>query len=78
MNSGVAKGVLKYDVKKDNESIPQMFTMAAVLDAVPFSTLDKIPKLADGSDPTLIFDLSKEWAGFNSYAATNYLYEHHL
>ena len=80
MFSGVAKGTLKYDVKIDNETIPQMFTMAAVLDAVPFSTLETIPKLVDGSvsDTPVIFDLSKEWAGFDSYAATKYLYENHL
>ena len=78
LNSGAAKGVLRYDLKADNESIPQMFTMAAVLDAVPFADSSKIPKLADGSEPKLIFDLSKEWAGFDSYSATKYLYENHL
>ena len=77
-NSGAAKGYIKYDLTDDKESIPQMLTMAAVLDAIPFHDESKLPELSDGSKPKLLFNLSKDWAGYDSYAATTYLYENHL
>ena len=52
--------------------------MAAVLDGVPYSTASKIPKMKDGSQPKLLFDISKEWAGFDSYAATEYIFKNHV
>ena len=69
---GPAKGYLRYNATSQAVVVPNIVTVAAVLDIVP---------LEDGSSfivetqPPLLFDALDLWKGFSSLNATEYVFD---
>ena len=66
----VAKGVIRYDYNASKALIPNIVTLAAVLDAVPLEVSDPAAK-----STAVVFDVAKEWQGFDYYKATEYMFD---
>jgi hypothetical protein len=72
---GLAKGYIRYNATEMMITVPNLVTLAAVLDAVPLEDAD--PAIAAAGAP-LVFDAVKEWEGFGYYDATNYMYTNYV
>jgi hypothetical protein len=69
--SPAVNGYLRYDYSEQQRIVPNIITMAAMVNAIP---------LEDGNshittDTPLVFDALKEFAGFNELNATQYMYD---
>jgi len=83
-DSGAAAGrYISYNSSSQQELIPNIITLAGVLDAVPLdvsnrskyaATLDQ----AGAADQEPIFDAVKEFADFEPIDATRYVYQNHV
>ena len=69
---GPANGYIRYNVVSQAENVPNLITVAAVLDAVPLE--DDDPRI--GSAP-VVFDALKEFDGFSERDSTEYVYDHY-
>ena len=67
-------GYIKYNFIKQQELVPNIITLAALLNAIP---LDLNEFVMNTSIP-LIFDADKEWDNYNGYNSTLYMYEHYI
>ena len=65
--SGAVKGRVRYDFAAQQELVPNVVTLSAVLDALPLE--DSSPFVAAAGP--LLFDALTEWAGFKSINATS-------
>lgn len=72
--SGPAKGYIRFNATSQAVVVPNLVTVAAVLDAVPLEDSD--PALAAAAPPLLLFDAPAEWEGFSSLNATEYSFDH--
>lgn len=77
-SSGLAKGYILYNPTVNKEVIPEMITLAGVLDSVPFNSTESVPKGLNGSLPPLSFNVETKWDGYDSFDAVNYLYGHYI
>lgn len=73
MKSSAVKGHIRYNFKSQQIVVPEIITLAGVLDAVP---------LQDDSSSTasspVAFDAVKVWNNFTALEATQYLLDHHI
>eukprot|EP00929_Paragymnodinium_shiwhaense_P016108 TRINITY_DN124298_c0_g1_i1.p1 TRINITY_DN124298_c0_g1~~TRINITY_DN124298_c0_g1_i1.p1 ORF type:complete len:564 (-),score=71.71 TRINITY_DN124298_c0_g1_i1:169-1860(-) len=69
MQSGTVKGYLAYNASSQPLVLPNIITLAGVLDAVPLEASDP----AIGHAPR-VFDAVARFAGFSAYDATLYMY----
>jgi len=69
----IAKGYIRYNVTLQQLLVPNIITLAAVLDAVPLE--DGHP---DTKNTTMVFDALKEFDGFSAYNATSYMHKHYV
>jgi hypothetical protein len=72
-NKEVVKGYILYDYASQQVLVPNLITLASILDAL----------LLESSDPLttslpLLFDSITSWKGFNAVNSTGYMYEHHI
>jgi len=69
----IVNGYIRYDYTNMMEVMPNLITLAAVLDAVI---------LEDGADGTdeleMVFDATVEWDGFGAHEATEYMFTNHM
>eukprot|EP00466_Bigelowiella_natans_P021206 jgi/Bigna1/91286/estExt_fgenesh1_pg.C_950041 len=70
VTSGVAKGYIRYNYTGQRRVIPNIITLAAVLDAVPLEDTDP---LVSGAE--LVFDSVEALSGFSALDATSYVFE---
>jgi hypothetical protein len=70
LSSGIATGYIRYEFEKQLIVLPNLITVAAVLDAIPLED----SQISKYSVP-LIFDAVKEWEGFKALEATRYVYQ---
>jgi hypothetical protein len=73
VSNEAVKGYIKYNYKDQQILVPNLITMAAVLDAV---LLEEGQAAAAGVP--MVFDAVAEWAGFDALDASKYVYEHHV
>jgi hypothetical protein len=73
LRSGQTKGYIRYNATSQQLLTPNIITMAAVLDAVPLE--DGHPSIGNA---TMVFDALSEWAGYDSLAATTFVYENYV
>lgn len=66
-------GFIRYNFSMQKAVIPNIITLAAVLDAVPFEDID--PSRGDAS---LVFDASDEFSGKSPNDVTSFMYEHYV
>ncbi|GMH56754.1 hypothetical protein TrST_g10889 [Triparma strigata] len=69
------KGYIRYDYEDQKLVIPNLVTLAAVLDA---ALVDDDFLESFDEDLPMIFDATEEWSGFDAYDATEYMYENHI
>jgi hypothetical protein len=69
-SSDVVKGYIKYDFGAQQLVIPNIITVAAVLDAVPLDISMEPPE-----GVTLVFDAEEQFHGSSALEATRYVYE---
>lgn len=72
-NSPMAKGYIRYNATSQQILVPNIITLAAVLDAVPLE--DGHPDIKNTS---MVFDALKEFEGFAAYNATLYMHMHYV
>lgn len=65
----VAKGVVKYNASSQALILPNIITVAAVLDAVPLEPNDPL-----AAGVPLVFDALTQLSGFDAYAATDFVH----
>ena len=70
------KGYIRYDYEVQKLVVPNLVTLAAVLDAALVDD-DFLESFVD-EDLPMIFDATEEWSGFDAYDATEYMYENHI
>lgn len=69
-----AKGWIRYNYHTQQIVVPNLLTLAAVLDAIPLE--DNSPFLPPSTP--LVYDLVSRWANFTAYNATLYMYQNHI
>ena len=69
-----ARGWIRYNYSSQQQLVPNLLTLAAVLDAIPLEAGS--PYLPAGGAP-LIFDATTAWANFSELNATAYMYNFH-
>jgi len=67
------KGYIKYNYKDQQVVVPNLITLAAVLDAVLLE--EGHPALVGA---TQVYDAVTEWQGFSGLDASEYMYTHHV
>ncbi|GMH49424.1 hypothetical protein TL16_g00512 [Triparma laevis f. inornata] len=76
-SSGVAKGYIKYDYKSQQTILPNIITLAAMLDAIPIDLSDSTALNVDGK--TMLFDTTVgDWKNFEAIEATEYMYRNYV
>lgn len=70
-----AKGYISYDWHTQQHIMPNIITLAGVLDAIPF---DLSVQKAPPSDLPLIEDVTKLWANFTDFQATEYMLNNYI
>jgi hypothetical protein len=73
--TGVAKGIARYNATSGQLTVPNLITVAAVLDAVPLEP-GAFPHAAAAAP--VVFDALAEWTGFSALQATQWVYERHV
>lgn len=73
LRSGVAKGFIRYNVSLQQLILPNIITLAGVLDAVPLE--DGHPNAANS---TMVFDALTTFDNFSALDATSYMYDHYI
>ena len=73
LNSPLVKGYISYNYSTHQASVPNMITLASVLDAVP---LELNSPFIDQT--TLVFDVSTEWKDYTDYNSTEYMYNNYI
>eukprot|EP01048_Picozoa_sp_COSAG05_P020044 COSAG05_NODE_3307_length_2162_cov_1.789142_1_plen_612_part_00 len=71
--TGVARGIIHYNATTQQITIPNLITMAAVLDAVPLE-----PGSLGSTLVPVVFDALAVWDGFSAYNATEWVYERYV
>lgn len=61
-----------YDYSLQQALLPNLITLASVLDAVPLEAGH--PAIAS-AQPTVVYNLITEWAGFSPLDATSFMYD---
>jgi hypothetical protein len=72
---GIAKGYIRYNATSQKIVIPNLITLAAVLDAVPLEDGDPI---IAATGATMVYDAVKEWENFGYYEATDFMYTNYV
>ena len=67
----IAHGIVLYNGTLQQALIPNVITVAAVLDAVPLQSLPK-------TGAPVVFNASHSWSGYTALDATRWVYEHHV
>ncbi|GMH88571.1 hypothetical protein TrST_g11200 [Triparma strigata] len=75
-SSGVAKGYIKYDYEAQKPIVPNIITLAAMLDAIPVDISDATALNVDGKD--MLFDATVSWKSFEAIEATDYMFRHYV
>ena len=70
--SGAAKGYIRFDFSSQQLIVPELTTVAAVLDAVPLEADPQSPDLP------LLLDVSTAWKGFSALDASEYVYRMYI
>jgi len=70
--SGALKGYIKYNYTEQKAVIPNLVSMAAVMDSVILEDGD------DGIGLDLVFDATAEWKSFDAFDATTYMFENYI
>ena len=73
MSSSEVKGYILYDYDSQKALVPNLITMAAVMDAVLLETGH--PAMAGSS---MVYDAVTEWSGFSGLDASKYMYSHYI
>lgn len=68
----VANGRIRYNATTQQRLVPNILTMAAVLDGVPLEDSE-----VAGAGVPMVFDATSEFAGFGALEATEYVFSHH-
>lgn len=71
---GLVKGRIRYSFKQQQVVVPNLITLAGVLDAVPLE--DDSPYLPPGFP--VAFDSLELWSNFTSLQATQFMYTNHV
>jgi hypothetical protein len=66
----VARGVIRFNATAQQAIVPNILTLAAVLDAVPVETVP--------AGASVAYDTLTSWAGFSALDATRWLYTNHI
>jgi hypothetical protein len=67
------QGYILYDYAAQQAVVPNIITLAAVLNAIPLEASSP-----DVADNVLVFDAVKEWAGFSALDVNNYMFNHYI
>lgn len=73
VESSSVDGYIRYNATSQAEIVPNIFTLAAMLNAIPMEDGDA---LIEAESLTMVFDCLTEFDGFNSLNATQYMFEH--
>jgi hypothetical protein len=80
-NQKLVQGFILYDYATQQALLPNLVTLAAVLDAVPLEAADAALILGAGAGaepPVMVFDATAAWAGFTPLQATEYMFVGHV
>eukprot|EP00041_Stephanoeca_diplocostata_P012917 m.218194 g.218194 ORF g.218194 m.218194 type:complete len:572 (-) comp19143_c0_seq3:165-1880(-) len=73
LSATLANGYIRYNATGQKEILPNIFTLAGVLDAIPLE--DGSPYIGGARQ---VFDAVSKFAGFRSLEATEYMWLHHV
>jgi hypothetical protein len=69
----LVKGYILYDYVSQQVLVPNLITLASVMDALLLESSDEMTQTLP-----LLFDSVTTWKGYNAVNSTAYMYEHHI